>query len=80
MSASFVAAVRYDEVSHCNLVHIRCVTFSGSALTWVLAWRQILEEEQQERFLDLRCGVIHMDKMAKRVAICIQRKGANICK
>ena len=80
MSASFVAAVRYDEVSHCNLVHIRCVTFSGSALTCVLTWRQILEEEQQERFLDLRRGVIHMGKIANRVAICVQREGANICK
>ena len=45
MIASFVAAVRNDEASRCYLVHIRCITFSGSDLTWVLAWRQILEEE-----------------------------------
>ena len=53
-SASFVTSVRYDEVSRRNLVHIRCITFSGSDLTWVLAWRQILDEEPYERFLDLR--------------------------
>ena len=59
MSASFVAAVRNDEDSRCYLVHIRCITFSGADLTWVLAWRQILEEEPYERFLDLRREVIH---------------------
>ena len=62
MSASFVAAVRYDEASRCNLVHIRCITFSETDLTWVLAWRKILEEEPQERFLDLCREVIHMGK------------------
>ena len=62
MSASFVAAVRNDEASRRYLVHIRCITFSGADLTWVLAWRHIMEEEPYERFLDVRREVIHMGK------------------
>ena len=62
MSASFVAAVRNDEASRCYLVHIRCLTFSGTDLTWVLAWRHILEEEPYERFPDVRREVIHVGK------------------
>ena len=68
MSASFVAAVRNDEASRCYLVHIRCLTFSGTDLTWVLAWRHILEEEPYERFPDVRREVIHVLKPLKEAS------------